>query len=227
MAKRYRNGWWLEQKYHHEGWTQAEIADECGVSPRTVRTYMNEFDIETRDVEGENHGLYGEERDDDVRSKIARSLEGREFSPETISKRAASQRGRELSETTKAKISESLSGIERPTATREKMSEATSGERNPNWRGGYSARYGAGWSTAREQALERDGCCQHCGEDGTEYRLGVHHIIPVRHFRLADHTSISDAHDLGNLVVLCNHCHPKADHGDITFESELEDPLCD
>jgi DNA-binding transcriptional MerR regulator len=76
VVERYRSGWWLALKYHDEGWTQREIAEECGVSPRCIREYMNEFDIETRAVEGENHGLYGEERDEAVKEKIAESLRG-------------------------------------------------------------------------------------------------------------------------------------------------------
>lgn len=37
MVRRYRSGWWLERKYTEEGWTQRELAEECDVSPRTIR----------------------------------------------------------------------------------------------------------------------------------------------------------------------------------------------
>ncbi|MFB6178704.1 MAG: NUMOD3 domain-containing DNA-binding protein [Halorientalis sp.] len=222
MVTRYRSGWWLEIKYHDEGWTQQEIADECGVSPRTIRTYMTEFDIETRDVEGENHGLYGESRDEETKEKISETLEGRTFDEETIEKRAETRRGQRLSAETRRKISEALSGHTHSEETRRKMSESTSGAQNPNWRGGYSNRYGHGWSIAREKVHDRDQVCQHCGHDGSTRQLQVHHIVPVRLFRNASDRELSDAHQLHNLVLLCNKCHPKADHGVITFESRFD-----
>jgi 5-methylcytosine-specific restriction endonuclease McrA len=77
---------------------------------------------------------------------------------------------------------------------------------------------------AREAALERDEVCQHCGAVESTRKLDVHHIIPVRRFRRASDVELSAAHALGNLVVLCARCHPKADHGDLAFESTLDDP---
>ncbi len=225
MTKRYRSGWWLAIKYHDEGLTQREIAEECGVSPRCIRSYMNEYGIETRDVEGENHGLYGESRDEDVKEAISESLEGREFSEETIRRRAEARRGESLPTEVREKIADSLEGTTKSEATRRRMSESTAGEQNPNWRGGYSRRYGAGWSVAREAVRDRDEVCQHCGADGTNRRLEVHHIVPVRRFRGASTVSVSDAHDPGNLVLLCHRCHPKAEHGQISFESSVDDPI--
>jgi 5-methylcytosine-specific restriction endonuclease McrA len=225
VTKRYRSGWWLAITYHDEGLTQREIAAECGVSPRCIRSYMDEYGIETRDVEGENHGLYGEKRDEDVKEAISESLAGREFSEETIRKRAEARRGESLPAEVRQKIADSLEGTTKSEATRRRMSESTAGEQNPNWRGGYSRRYGAGWSVARETVHERDVVCQHCGADGTTRRLEVHHIVPVRRFRLANSAAISEAHALGNLVLLCHRCHPKADHGLISFDSTLKDPL--
>jgi hypothetical protein len=60
---------------------------------------------------------------------------------------------------------------------------------------------GTRWKQARKAALARDRFCQDCG---TNENLHVHHIRPVKTF--ADPT---DAHDLNNLVVLCETCHPK------------------
>lgn len=213
MVRRYRNGWWLERKYWDEGLTQREIAAECGVSPRTIRTYMNEFGIPTRDVEGENHPLYGRSRADEVREKIPETLDGRDLSRETRERIADAHEGSQLPSEVREKISESLRGRSKSDATREKMSESTSGERNPNWRGGYSRRYGSGWSVAGERARERDEVCQHCGHDGSNDRLEVHHIIPVRRFRAAPDVPLEAAHSLENLVVLCRRCHRRADHG--------------
>ena len=69
MAKRYRNGWWLEAKYWDEEWTQREIAEECGVSERTIYEYMHRYNVPTRDISGENHPLYGSERSEETKQK--------------------------------------------------------------------------------------------------------------------------------------------------------------
>ena len=57
------------------------------------------------------------------------------------------------------------------------------------------------WLDARQKVLDRDRVCQDCGS-GED--LHVHHITPVREF--ADPL---ESHDLDNLVVLCQYCHPK------------------
>lgn len=220
--KRYRNGHWLEVKYWDEGLTQKEIAEECGISPRQIRTYMNRFDIPTREMRGENHPMYGRERTEEEKQKISESLKGRTFSEETRRRISEAQRGRELPPEVREKISKSLEGITRSEETRRKMSESTAGEENPNWRGGYSNRYGSGWSVARQNVHERDEVCQSCGHDGTERRLEVHHIVPVRVFREADHLTVGDAHDEDNLVLLCSRCHGRADHGQIEFDAPIE-----
>jgi 5-methylcytosine-specific restriction endonuclease McrA len=224
MPPRYRREAWLREQYHGEGRTQQEMADACDVSPRTIREWMNRHGIETRDMKGENHPLYGTERDESVKEQISETMDGREISEETRAKIAAGHRGRTLDAETRVKISDALTGITRSPETRQRMSESTAGERNPNWKGGYSHRYGPGWAIARKRALERDEVCQQCGHDGTEDRLEVHHIIPVRRFREASNATIAEAHDLKNLVTLCKRCHPRADHGKLDFESGIEPP---
>ncbi|MEF8756656.1 MAG: HNH endonuclease [Halobacteriales archaeon] len=211
MVRRYRNGWWHEQKYWDEGLTQREIAEECDVSARTIRKYMQRFGVPTRDVEGEHHPLSGERREESVRRSISESLSGRELSEEWREKIAQRQQGSTVPEQVRKKISESLTGETRSRETREAMSESTAGERNPNWQGGYSRRYGAGWAVARERVRRRDDSCRHCGYEGDERQFAVHHIVPVRRFREADDVALSAAHDERNLVLLCNRCHPKAD----------------
>lgn len=220
--KLYQKSHWLEAKYWEEGLTQQEIADKCGVSPRTIREYMDRYDIPTRDMEGEDHPMYGRERTEEEKQKISSTLEGRSFSEETRRRISEAQRGRELPPEVRGKISESLEGITRSEDTRRKMSESTAGEDNPNWRGGYSRRYGSGWSFARDKVRERDEVCQHCGHDGSEYRLEVHHIVPVRIFRQAEDLAVADAHHKENLVLLCNRCHGRAEHGKIEFHEPVE-----
>lgn len=225
MVERYRSGWWLAIKYHGEGWTQREIADECGVSPRCIREYMNEFDIETRAVEGENHGLFGQERDEEVKEAISDALRGREFDDEARQRMAAAHTGREIPEQVRERIADSLTGREKPPETRAKMSQSRRGVDNHAWRGGHVYRYGPGWTAAREAARDRDEVCRQCGHDGSERTLDVHHIVPVRHFRDAEDASLEAAHDLSNLVLLCRACHAAAEHGRIGFESGIADPL--
>lgn len=102
--------------------------------------------------------------------------------------------------------------------TREKMSRSTAGKNNPNWRGGQVQRYGSSWGPARAKVRARDEVCQNCGEDGSDRRLHVHHIIPVRKFRDSEQHELEDAHTLENLVQLCDRCHAKVEHGTIELE---------
>lgn len=224
MAPRYQRANWLYERYQEDEGTQQEMAEICEVSPRTIREWMNRHGIETRNLVGENHPLYGEERDESVKEQISETMKGREFDEETRRKIAEGNRGRTLDHSTRKKISEALIGITRSEETRERMSESTAGERNPNWRGGYSRHYGSGWSVARQRALDRDENCRHCGHDGSDYRLEVHHIVPVRQFLESSSADVSTAHDLRNLVTLCKRCHPRADHGKLGFESGIEPP---
>lgn len=198
MVRRYRSGWWLEIKYWDEELTQQEIGEECNVSARTIRKQMKRLGVPTRDIAGENHPLHGQERPDEVKEKISATLEGRSFTDETRERIAEAQRGRELPADVRQKISRSLQGTVRSRETRRKMSRSTAGEQNPNWSGGYSRRYGVGWTEARERVRRRDGVCQHCGHDGTERTLDVHHIVPVRLFRETEGVALEAAHDERN-----------------------------
>lgn len=220
--EQYRNGHWLEVKYWEEGLTQKEMAEECGISARTVRKYMKQFGIPTREMRGENHPMYGRERTEEEKRKISESLEGRSFSEETRRRMSESHEGNEISEEVRKRIANSLEGTARSEETRRKMSKSTAGANNANWRGGYSHRYGSGWSVARKNVRERDEVCRHCGHDGSDCRLEVHHIVPVRVFRQSEDLSVDDAHDEENLVLLCKRCHGRADHGLIEFDAPIE-----
>lgn len=227
MVDRYRNGWWLEEKYHREGLTQREIAEECGVSARTIRAYMNEFDIETRELTGEDHPLHGSTRSEDTKAAIAETLDGRELDEEWRRNIADALTGRRLPAAVREQMSDALSGREKSRETRAKMSKSTAGSANPNWKGGYSRYYGPGWAIARQRIRERDVVCQACGHDDSENRLEVHHIIPVRTFREAADANVSEAHQPSNLILLCNSCHTKADFGTLDFESGIDPPESD
>lgn len=227
MSREYRDPDWLEDRYHGDGLTQREIAEECDVAPVTIRRWMKRHGIETREIAGEHHGLFGKERSEETRKKIAETLEGRKFSDETIERMSTAAQGKQTPIGVREKISESLTGIKRPIETRKKMSRSTAGDQNPNWKGGNYAHewYGPGWAHIRESISDRDRVCQHCGHDGAETRLEVHHIIPIREFREGDEGTIEDANHESNLILLCERCHGRAEHDLIDIEpveSELE-----
>lgn len=146
---------------------------------------------------------------------------------------SAAHRGREFPPEVRRKISESLSGITRSMETRQKMSESTAGEANPAWKGGEWERSwygGKTWTQARRRIRERDGCCQNCQADGPETRLEVHHIVPIRLFAANDEVSVEDTHHDGNLVLLCQACHKRAEHGYLVLKpvySEIPDDVID
>lgn len=219
MSNQYRDEEWLRQQYWEEGPTQREIAEKCGVSARAIRKWMKKFDIERREMTGETHPLYGEEREQSVREAISDTLTGKEFD-ETVSERMSeAHSSSELPSETREKISESLSGLSKSDETRKRMSEARTGDDNPNWRGGEVPRYGPGWTAAHRKARERDEVCQLCGEDGTDELLDVHHITPVRQFRDDPDSDLCDAHTHDNLVLLCRPCHMSVEHGDVDLDS--------
>jgi predicted DNA-binding protein YlxM (UPF0122 family) len=46
MSARYKNQRWLRERYVEHGLTQAEIAEECGVTQPTISHFIDVFDIE-------------------------------------------------------------------------------------------------------------------------------------------------------------------------------------
>lgn len=77
MDRPYRDREWLEARYHGDGLTQREIGELCNVSASTIRKDMKRFEIETREIAGQNHGLYGRERSEETRRKISETMQGR------------------------------------------------------------------------------------------------------------------------------------------------------
>lgn len=82
---------------------------------------------------------------------------------------------------------------------------------------------GKKWEKARKQALERyDRECANCGITHYEHKqrsdlwgkgLHVHHITPAREFDDPD-----DAHEVENLIPLCDSCHHEAESGRLNVE---------
>lgn len=87
-----------------------------------------------------------------------------------------------------------------------------SGEDSPAWKGGRLEPYGCGWRPLRNEIASGDGCCQSCG---SEDKLVVHHIKPVRSFE-----NEADAHYRENLATLCRSCHPTFEVMDIDKQIE-------
>lgn len=233
MERPYRDPEWLHARYHRDGLTQRQIGDLCGVHEGTIGKWMKRFGIETRELVGENHGLYGKERDEATKRKISEALQGREFSEETRRRFAEGQRGNSIPDRVRVKISEALTGRKKSEETRRRMSRSTAGEKNPDWKGGEYTKewYGPEWTVVRDRIRDRDEVCQHCGEDGSRRPLDVHHIVPIRYFRAAHGVRIGTAHHETNLVLLCRSCHARADHGAIEVEppdwNDLPDAIRD
>lgn len=106
------------------------------------------------------------------------------------------------------------------------LSAEFTGDGHPNWKGGDTGNYGPGWNRVRQNALKRDDYeCVVCG--ATKADIGrnpdVHHIVPVRVFAATDGYEKTDAHELENVVSLCQPCHRKADFGHIPGESLWEE----
>lgn len=83
------------------------------------------------------------------------------------------------------------------------------GENHPRWDDGYYnldlGDYGPKWEDYRESIISRDGVCQLCKNNPENKQ--VHHIIPVKEF-----STIENAHQLDNLVLLCPSCHMTVEH---------------
>lgn len=83
------------------------------------------------------------------------------------------------------------------------------GEDHHNWTGGsHYWYYGSNWKDKREEVISRDTVCRCCGHDGSERRLEVHHIIPIRTFEIPE-----EANTLDNLLLLCTFCHGRVESG--------------
>lgn len=98
-------------------------------------------------------------------------------------------------------------------------SKTFSKEGNPNFKGGISqdSKYyrGSNWKTQKRRAMKRDNYeCQVCGKRRNEvgfFGLGVHHIIPYRHFK----GNLEAANQLENLITLCRKHHALIEWGKI------------
>jgi len=176
---------WLREKYHKEQLSTQEVAELCGVSKETIRRWLDNHNIGTRD-----------------RSEAAKLRV--EKHPHTVGHSSEAFRNangwEHMSETEQEEFREWLS--ERRTGEGNPMWNVT-GADHPQWNPDreevefYSSKE---WSKAKQKARERDGHeCQECG--GTDWELHVHHRTPV--------SEGGAPFKLDNLITLCARCHDK------------------
>jgi hypothetical protein len=101
------------------------------------------------------------------------------------------------------------------------QSENRTGANHHNYQGGERYVYGSGWSSIREEAIQRDnGKCIECGMEREVHKEKYNKDLSVDHIRrkfIDEGGNINDdeANDLGNLRTLCFSCHTK-----LEFEKE-------
>lgn len=175
------------------------------------------------EVKGENHGLHGKERSEEVKKRISEKLKDREFSEETRNRISESLTGKTIPPEVRAKISKSLRGVEKSDQTRRRMRQSKSGDvESPTYSHWMQVAYNRGFKPAKREVHLRDEVCQVCYHDGSTRKLEVHHIIPVRLFRDIEGLEFIVAHSLGNLILLCQTCHPKVERGSIEIKPNFE-----
>lgn len=185
------DGEWLEEQYHGEHRTTADIAVELGVSPSNVRRWMKKSDIELRDQLPKYPELDDEE-------KLREWYKEEMLDTTEIANRIGCSQGAVCHHMERL-------GVER------RSQDELEGELSPRWKGGYSENRGTDWPALRKRALKADDYqCQGCGTSEEDHRkehgvgLHVHHIRPVTEF-----DEPADADTVDNLVPLCRDCHPK------------------
>lgn len=231
MSSDYKDSQWLEKKYHNEGLTQEEIAEQCGVQRTTITRWMKKHGIDSRgpgcsqaegryknkdwlrkkywdeeltvDEIGEECGVSGQTIN---YWRDKHGIDARDSSEAVALQWEDNDERREkasehINEVREQSPPEHIRTGEHRPETIEKMSEAKVGDENPMWRGGYEGEYGHTWPRKRKAALERDG--YECQACGSDEELHVHHHRPVRTFE-----NPNDAHFLENLVTVCVECHP-------------------
>jgi 5-methylcytosine-specific restriction endonuclease McrA len=191
--RRYRDEEWLRRRYHEEGATQYEIAEELEVSQSLISKKFRQFDIQARD----HHGAQGISPNCPLRDEdwLREMYVEQEKSTHAIS---------DMLNVTNYCVRTFLNKHSIPTRD-------VVGENHPQWKGGSKA-YGSGWNESkRRQVRERDGYeCVSCGTTQDEHKaeynqtLHVHHLIKARDIDDPEERNAAE-----NLVTLCLKCHNK------------------
>ena len=177
----------LREEYVKKQRNMGDIAEDFGVSTRTVSRWLSKHDIKTR---GNSHinqlkdrgWLYERYRSEGLSTTEISNMLG---CSQTAVWRSLKKHG---------------------ITTRP---HDAAGERNRNWNGGPQP-YGTGWNAKkRRQVRERDGHeCVDCGTTQTEHKteygekLHVHHLIKARDIDDPEERNAPE-----NLITLCRDCH--------------------
>lgn len=149
-------------------------------------------------------------------ASLSRRYKGQKPSPQCIEAVKNSNKKRALMQTKEYRRKMSRSVKEVWENRRGPMTGRT-GKSNPNWKHGkyegidYKGSghsYASYWNTQADKARERDGNkCAICGKRYKKRKIGVHHIAED------GFNDPLDAHDLSNLITLCQSCHRKVHKG--------------
>lgn len=172
---------WFRQKYLHEGYSTADIAEICDCSTPSAQEWKRKHGLDSvTDYKSRGSGKDNPTwKDNTVETDCASCGKSMEIPAHRYEKADNNFCGRDC--------------------MNEWVSHNRVGENHPLYKGG-PMNYGPGWHSAREDRLEHDNHkCQRCGD--TE-NLEVHHIRPVRDFE-----EPRDAHYRENLITLCRDCH--------------------
>jgi len=204
----------LRELYYELG-TQRKVSEELGVSQGTVGAWMDKYEIKARKQHPERD-LYDEEKmrqyykeEQSIRG-VSNRLEGNtgqgavikwleKHGVETNHNHAT--RGEKIVAKcgncgSERQVYESTIQGESWYCSQDCMAEGFKREITPE------RPYRGSWASAREKARSRDNNeCQVCSSDSN---LHVHHIVRVVEFEAHE-----EAHDLDNLVTVCQSCHPK------------------
>jgi len=135
-------------------------------------------------------------------------------SPECANaKKSATHKNKIVSSSQKAKQREAMLGRELTKEHRAAIGRGVAGKNNSHWIDGRSQqKEGAAdynfefTSTLRTTIKKRDGYkCKKCNEDGTSFKLFVHHIDMDKHNNSEE-----------NLVTVCGSCHGKIHGGSLS-----------
>lgn len=186
----------LYHLYHEEQMSLREIASEVGCTSATVLRWLEEHNIDTREVGGQIDSILKD--------------------PETIEFLYVESGKSALELADRFNVSKSfvLDCVDRGGIEYRHRCGAEAGESHWNWKGGRETYYGPNWFSQRNKALDRDEwTCRRCGMENDEHKsefgghgLCVHHIRRFKSFE-----DYREANKLSNLLTVCIPCHAEVE----------------
>jgi len=180
----YRDKQWLEEKYHGEQLSSAEIAGLCDCTKTTILTWLDRHDIEKRS------------KSEAAKIRAEKYPHTTEAGAEALRKHGINpweEWDEEDCEQFREWLSEERTGEDNPMW-------ATTGKDHPRWKENkpdhrfYQTK---AWKEVRQEALaQANGTCEACG---SEEQLVGHHVIPL--------SDGGEPLDVDNVTILCRSCH--------------------